>query len=475
MKEYLSLVLRYALEWTISRSAILSSPGLPEGSDRLQPSPRWGEGGKHPPEVPPFPRGDYSGVHLVPLGRAMGAERGSLGGRHAAQSSRHFKYTIWVLLLVYLPPLVLVEPGNLLGLASQESNASKAQEEKPACRMGLELAGSANPADALPYLTSCQQILTKTADAAAEPLRWELAKTFVKLERFTEAASVLETIHDKSQEGTRQKLLGLCYAKSSRVEDAIQSLSRAVSLDSRDAEARFNLGVLLSEKKEVDAALMQLGEAVNLNPAEPRYSLGLAEALLDGKRYSVAVEFLKAVRPKFEALGQFHYTLGLAYYGLHNAPSAIEELEKATALEPQMEAAFYFLGNAYALAEEYEKASGAYRQAIALNPKQASYYGRMALVAEKLGNVEQVMSNLQQVVRLDPEDVISQVNLAKTLSKMGRLPEAIEQLQTAVKKAPDYKEAYYLLSSYSRQIGDIKAADAYIETYRQLASKASSK
>ncbi len=386
-------------------------------------------------------------------------------------------YHALAFLIAWLPSLALAEPNPPLSPVSQEPNLSgtRAQEEEPACRLGLELAGSANPANALPHLSSCQQILARKTDAAANSARWELAKTFLKLERFTEAASVLETIHDESQEGLRQRILGLCYAKSSRVDDAIQCFGRAISLDSQDADARFNLGVLLSGKKEVDQALRQLGEAVNLNPAEPRYTLGLAEALIDAKRLSVAVEFLNAVRPRFEGMGQFHYTLGLAYYGLHNAPSAIQEMQRATALEPQMEAGFYFLGNAYALTGQYEKASGAYRQAIALNPKYAHYYSRMALVAEKLENPEEVIRNLQQVVRLDPEDVISQLHLAKTLSKMGRLPEAIGQLQAAVEKAPDYKEAYYLLSSYSRQIGNIKAADEYIETYRQLASKPSSK
>jgi tetratricopeptide (TPR) repeat protein len=225
--------------------------------------------------------------------------------------------------------------------------------------------------------------LAKQTDAAGGPLRWELAKAFLKLERFTEAASVLETIHDESQEASRQKILGLCYAKSSRVDDAIQCFGRAISLNSQDAEAHFNLGVLLSGKKEVDQALTQLGEAVNLDPAEPRYSLALAEALIDGKRYSIAVEFLNAVRPKFETLGQFHYTLGLAYYGQHNAPSTIEEMQKAAALEPRMEAAFYFMGNAYALAEQYEKASSAYRQAIELNPKRLAIRKKLFAICNR--------------------------------------------------------------------------------------------
>ena len=337
--------------------------------------------------------------------------------------------------------------------------------------MGLELIHSGKPAEALPYLTSCQKFLTKNTDAGINPLRWEIAKALLTLERFAEAASLLETIHDESQEGNRQKLLGLCYAKSSRVDDAMRCFERALSLNSQDAEALFNLGVLLSERKKVDQALRHLGEAVNLSPGEAKYSLALAEALIEDKRYSVAVDFLNAVRARFETLGQFHYTLGLAYYGQHNAPSAIAEMLKATELEPRMEAAFYFLGNTYALAEQYEKAFESYRQAIELNPNHAPYYKRMVLVAEKLANSEEVIRSLREVVRLDPDDVVSQLNLAKALSKKGRLSEAIEQLQAAVKKAPDYKEAYYLLSSYSRQIGDVKAADSYIESYRQLGNR----
>src|SRR5262245_44987918 len=366
--------------------------------------------------------------------------------------------------LVWLPFLVAATLSSRANQTSQESDRlkSRAQRES-ACRAGLELAGSANPASALPHLTVCQQSLTAQTDATANPLRWELARAFMKLERFTEAASVLEAIHDESQEELRQKLLGLSYAKSSRLDEAIRCFGRAISLNPQDAEAHFNLGVLLSGRKEVNQTLTELGEAVNLDPAEPKYALALAEALIDGKRYSIAVEFLNAVRSKFDGVGQFHYTLGLAYYGQHNAPFAIDEMQKAVALEPKLEAAFYFLGNTYALAEDFEKASGAYRQAIELNPKHAPYYSRMALVAEKLDKPDEVIRNLQQVVRLDANDVVSQLNLSKALSKADRLPEAIEQLRDAVKKAPNYKEAYYLLSSYSRQIGDAKREAAYTE------------
>src|SRR5262245_51818857 len=109
--------------------------------------------------------------------------------------------------LVWLPFLVAATLSSRANQTTQESDRMKSRAQREsACRAGLELAGSENPASALPHLTVCQQSLTQT-DATANPLRWELARAFVKLESFTEAASVLETIHDESQEGLRQKLL----------------------------------------------------------------------------------------------------------------------------------------------------------------------------------------------------------------------------------------------------------------------------
>ena len=58
----------------------------------------------------------------------------------------------------------------------------------------------------------------------------------------------------------------------------MQCFERALSLNSQDAEALFNLGVLLSEKKKVDQALRHLGQAVNLTPGEAQVFAGTSRS-----------------------------------------------------------------------------------------------------------------------------------------------------------------------------------------------------
>jgi len=115
----------------------------------------------------------------------------------------------FALLIACLPLRAAAEPNSAPGYILQGSGRSKilAQEES-ACRKALEMAGSAKSADA-PNLSVCQQFLLKQKGDAANQLRWEVAKALLKLERYAEATSVLEAIHDESQEGSRQKILGI--------------------------------------------------------------------------------------------------------------------------------------------------------------------------------------------------------------------------------------------------------------------------
>ena len=135
------------------------------------------------------------------------------------------KFLSLALLAVWQPEVLDARPGPLTNPAPQRPRASTARTQGPDadCKMGLELTRSNEPVEALPYLTSCKQFLTKNTDAGTQPLRWEVAKALLTLEKFAEAASVLEGIHDEPEEGTRQKLLGLmlCEVFASRRCDAM--------------------------------------------------------------------------------------------------------------------------------------------------------------------------------------------------------------------------------------------------------------
>ena len=225
-------------------------------------------------------------------------------------------------------------------------------------------------------------------------------------------------------------------------------LKDTVSRYDQSAEAHAGLGKLLLDRNEYEAAVRELGRAAQLAPDAPGYSLGLAEALLLRKHYGPALEFLQAVRPKFGTLPDFHYKLGLAYYGLYRYPDAQTEFEALTRDRPEADLAWFFLGNTWSAMGKLENAEACYRKAIGLNEHNASYYAALGQMLRKSeqDRVAEAIEALRQALKLDPSDSQSRMELALCYERSRRLEEAQALLQQVVRERPDFKEGHVALA-----------------------------
>ncbi len=225
-------------------------------------------------------------------------------------------------------------------------------------------------------------------------------------------------------------------------------LKDTVSRYEQSPEAHAGLGKLLLDRNEYEQAVRELGRAAQLAPDTPGYSLGLAEALLLWKHYGPALEFLQAVSPKFGTLPDFHYKLGLAYYGLYRYPEAQAEFEALTRDRPETDLAWFFLGNTWSAMGKLENAEACFRKAIALNQRNASYYSALgqSLRKSEQDRVAEAIEALRQALKLDPSDSQSRMELALCLERSRRLEEAQTLLQQVVRERPDFKEAHVALA-----------------------------
>lgn len=225
-------------------------------------------------------------------------------------------------------------------------------------------------------------------------------------------------------------------------------LKDTVSRFGQSAEAHAGLGKLLLDRSEYEPAVRELGRAAQLAPDTPGYSLGLAEALLLWKHYGPALEFLQAVRPKFGTLPDFHYKLGLAYYGLVRYPDALAEFEALTRDRPDVDLAWFFLGNTWSAMGKLENAEACYRKAIALNPRNAGYYSGLgqALRKSEGDRVAEAIEAFRQALKLDGSDSRSRMELALCYERVRRLEEAQTLLEQVVRERPDLKEGHVALA-----------------------------
>src|SRR5262249_40591069 len=97
--------------------------------------------------------------------------------------------------------------------------------------------------------------------------------------------------------------------EAGKLEQAEALLRSALAADPHSAPLHGALGELLFKEHKYEDSTMELRQAAHEDPESPEYNLMAAAALIGWKRYVEAVDFLRAVQPRFGNHPQFHYFL----------------------------------------------------------------------------------------------------------------------------------------------------------------------
>ena len=237
--------------------------------------------------------------------------------------------------------------------------------------------------------------------------------------------------------------------------DAAQEVLEHVVATSPDlAEAHDRLGALLFSRHQYELAVSHLGRAVQLDPTSAFFSMHLAEALLRGKQYGTALDFLSAVKDRFGNLPDYQYKVAWAHYGKRQVAEAATELEGLIRQYRNLDLPHYSLGDCYIMLGRLGEAEQQYQSAIRLNPQKASYYDALAQVLRKegKGRLDEAIISLEKALRLNPSDTQGQVQLALCYEQKGDLRKAQQYLEAAIRLQPDLLDAHRVLARvYYRQ------------------------
>ena len=147
---------------------------------------------------------------------------------------------------------------------------------------------------------------------------------------------------------------------------------------------------------------------------------------------------------------------------------AIDALDQAVKLDPNLAEGWFKLGIAHALAEKrdetlvtndankdpkakpnsekaFEKAVAAYKKVIDANPENDDAYFNLGRAYNKLNEDQEAAKALRQAVKLKPDDTDYQTELGAILIKLAQYQEAIAPLKKALELDPDNIRAQELL------------------------------
>jgi len=255
----------------------------------------------------------------------------------------------------------------------------------------------------------------------------------------------------------------------SRAESLYQTLLHA---NPADADAMHWLGVLYFQSGQTDKAVGLLEKAAASRPEDPAFQHNLGQAYLTAGRKDEAIAaFDRSVAANPDA-GEVWLSVAQARLSRGrggDAEAAVQAVGKAIAAGLDTGAARHRLGIAFLAARQYRKAIGAFQDALAKLPNDASVLYHLALAQRGAGELKETRKCLIKALEIDPTLAQAWFGLGMLDAEAGKFNEAAGLFRRAIASKRDYAEAYQGLAKALQAAGKPDDANAALSQARRAA------
>ena len=236
--------------------------------------------------------------------------------------------------------------------------------------------------------------------------------TRIQLGHWRDTASLFEHARQVTPDNfVAYQTLGRWRLDRGDLDGALEVLGQALRIHPH-GEARRTLADLLARQGKLDEALWSYAESLRDRPGDVRTRLQYASVLLQRgwtdealQQYGIALA-LDAQRNYGEQAANIHVLMGEAWLRRNRVDAAIEQFEKALALDPGLAAA----------------------------------RANLAIARLDRAGPEEVVRSLEPLAA-DESLAVVQLGLASALDRLGRRAEAIRRYEIALRAKPDLAEA----------------------------------
>ncbi len=196
--------------------------------------------------------------------------------------------------------------------------------------------------------------------------------------------------------------IGTAYLRQNRFDLALAQFEEAISADDQYADAYNAKGVVLTHKGQYDEALALYEKAASVDPSQTGFRLNIA-----------LIYYLKGDRERADVLYQQIISEDDAYGGLLDFLAEVESSEE-----------LYRIASAYMQQEEYGRALERLDKALAIDPQMGDAYNAKAVVLCHSGSYDEAYALLEEAERLMPSHPGVRLNMAIVRYLQGRRHEA---------------------------------------------------
>jgi serine/threonine-protein kinase len=257
------------------------------------------------------------------------------------------------------------------------------------------------------------------------------------------------------------------YEKPQNINAAIDAFERALRRDSSYALAYAGLGEAYWRKYEATKDVQWIPSAVNYCKraielgdalAPVHITLGLIQN--GGGRYEEAVEQFERALAIDSLSSDAYRELARAYQALNDTSKAEETYKKAIGLNPNYWAGYNNLGAFYYSTARYAEAATAFRRVTELTPDNYRAYNNLGGMYFYLGRQDEARMAFERSIMIEPKNYVAYSQLGTLYFYQGRYTDAAKAYETALKlQDTDYRIWGFLGSAYQWSGVDVKKVE----------------
>lgn len=280
--------------------------------------------------------------------------------------------------------------------------------------------------------------------------------------------------------------LGAVLIRLDKYEQAVQSYEAALKLAPQLSPILLNLGIAHFRKAQFEKAIEVLKKFLEASPSHEQAIQLMALSLVELSRDEEALPYLDQALAEAPNNSTLLYAFGLVCLRqekpflnsiikrLSEVPGglaesrllrgqqllkryeferAVEELEAAFKLNPDLPRVQYSLGLSYYKLGRTQEASAAFEAELLRSPTDFSTLYYSAYFREESGDIPGAHRNIDLALAIDHESPEANALLGKILFKEGKAGEAVKPLESAVARNPEDPEKRYLLARVYMQLG----------------------
>ena len=201
-------------------------------------------------------------------------------------------------------------------------------------------------------------------------------------------------------------------------------------------------------KESLERAISLLQQSLQQDPAYALAYAGLGEAqwrLFGLTREAARVDLARKACDRAlqlnELLAPVHVTLGMIRAGTGSAELALDDFDRALALDPADADALREKARAYEALGRTDEAEATYRLAVERRPAYWGNHSRLGAFYHRRGRYAEAEREFRKVIELTPDNALGQASLGGVLLTVGREDEAAALLRRSLALRPTYRAA----------------------------------